>query len=140
LALVACGCLESGFGTSAITKLTKCPFNLQRPKDWKYPRCDLYPIKTFKDRENKIPTIATFCKATDLADATRLFCEWVVYYPNQKLSGQLMAVKSDAKAFAKRLPSVGFGVALAATGKNPGEEYKNFIDIIEPYVPPEDYP
>jgi len=39
LAIVACGCLESGYGTSAIYNLTNCPFNLQRPSEWKYPVC-----------------------------------------------------------------------------------------------------
>jgi hypothetical protein len=65
-AMVACGCLESGWGTSPIYLATNCPFNLQRPANWEWPHCDVYTSGTAGDRAGKQKYITTFCKAIDL--------------------------------------------------------------------------
>ena len=106
-AILACGAAESRFGMSDIYKTTKCPFNLQRPDGWTYPSCPTQNISTV-NKEGAAAAPAPFCMATDLADATRLFCEWVKYYPNEGPRNTVIGLKGSPKQFAEKLYLVGF--------------------------------
>jgi hypothetical protein len=131
-AVVACGFLESRWGTSEIFKLTNCPFNLQRPSNWQFPKCDLVKLPTFKDRAKTQRVFATFCKAVDLRDSVRLFCEWIDHYPLIPARTRMIAAASSAHEFAKNLPLVGFGASLGGT--NPGIEYAKACDVVAPII------
>ncbi len=122
-AMVACACGETGFGTSSIYKLTGCPFNLQRPWDWKWPDADIFEIPTV-NKEGERPKSAPFCVADSLAHAARLWCQWIEHWPNRKAKATLMSVASDARAFAANLFIVGF-----AAGKR--ENTEKFAKIID---------
>jgi hypothetical protein len=135
-AMVACGCLESGYGTSHHYIATHCPFNLQKPANWIYPQCPVTPPReTFKDREGTQKTRVQFCIATDLGDSARLFCEWIAYWPDKNVSIQLKAVGNNAIEFARRLPRVGFGTSLKAGGKSPGDEYVRAVTEVSTIIP-----
>jgi hypothetical protein len=133
-AMVACGCLESGYGTSEIFKMTKCPFNLQRPTNWKFPMCEILWIPTFKDRAKTQKVRAPFCKAVDLRDSARLFCEWIEHYPFVPARTRLIAAIHTPREFARNLPLVGFGASLG--GKNPGDEYGTEFDVVSSILSP----
>jgi hypothetical protein len=106
-AMVACACGESRFGKSVIYNSTGCPFNLQKPKEWKYPECSIMKIGTInKIGEHAKP--APFCVALNLCDAGRLWCEWIMHWPNTKATDQVLAFRSNAKEFARNLHLVGF--------------------------------
>jgi hypothetical protein len=119
-AMIACACGESGFGTSLIYKTTGCPFNLQKPAEWKYPMCKTIPLNTVNKPGEK-PKPAPFCSAADLGEAARLWCEWIAYWPNKKARGALEAVADDAVAFAKALHLVGFAASSKAATQKFGE-------------------
>ena len=133
-AMVACGCLESKFGTSELYVSTNCPFNLQKPPNWQFPVCPVLLADTYKDREKTKKVTVQFCIAMDLGDAARLFCEWVANHPNIQGRNQLLAFRSSAKEFARRLPLVGFGVARLG-GRSPGEDFADMVDIVSPAIP-----
>lgn len=122
-AMVACACGESGFGTSAIYKLTGCPFNLQRPWAWKWPDADIFELPTI-NKAGETAKNAPFCVADTLADAARFWCEWIEHWPNKKAKATLMSVANDARAFAANLHIVGF-----AAGRR--ENTQKFADLID---------
>lgn len=130
-AMLACGSVESAWGTSSIYKATNNPFNLQ-----KWPRT-LFP-HTHKTHWNetvvetgppKKVLKAPFNCATDPADAVLQWCEWIVHYGRADGPGaleppgapprdnpaairrkeQLLAYRHNSLDFAYHLPLVGFG-------------------------------
>lgn len=122
-AMVACACGESGFGTSHIYIVTGCPFNLQKPKDWKYPECKIIPLQTINKQGEK-PKLAPFCRADSLGDAARLWCEWILHWPNGRNRTLLLAYIGSPKEFARNLHLVGF-----AEGKRANtEKFAKLID------------
>lgn len=133
-AMVACGCLESGYGTSALYISTKCPFNLQKPTEYRFPLCPTIPVITYKDREKTQKVVVPMCVAKDLNDAARLWCEWIIHYPNVGARRQLLLFRNDARRFASQLPLVGFGVARR-TGGRPGDEYAKAFDDVNHLIP-----
>jgi hypothetical protein len=122
-AMVACGCLESGFGTSENYAKTNCPFSLQKPPEWDWPKasdgvnkCPTVPLPTGGPKGSSV--IAPFCCAdadvnnpyeADLADATRLWCEWIEHHRNKGGYHQLLSLKDQPEAFTRSLWLVGFG-------------------------------
>jgi hypothetical protein len=128
--MIACGCGESTFGTSDIYKRTGCPFNLQKPADWDYPKCDVEAHST-ENKPGEDAKPAPFCKATNLAEAARLWCEWIVHYsevggkPTRgSARSQLLALRKDPKAFASNL----FLVNFAASIRSRTEEFGNLLE------------
>jgi len=127
-AMIACACVESKFGLSEIYKTTKSPFNLQKPqgdpskheKKWYWPKCDIVLLPTISKHGQTNAAPAPFCKAKDLKDAARLFCEWIDHYPGdgetpqecsdptQKQRAALLAYRNNPQAFAENLCLVGF--------------------------------
>lgn len=117
-AMVACAIGESG-GSSAIYKTTHCPFNLQKPAHFTWVHCNTVLIRTHTKTDSSgrsgQPMYAPFCTARGvteaewLADATRIWCEWVLGWPNPGARAQLLAVRGMPEAFARNLPLVGFG-------------------------------
>lgn len=124
LAMVACACGESGFGTSSIFKRTGCPFNLQKPKEWEWPKCEIVMLSTV-NKPGEDPKPAPFCKATTLGDAARLWCEWIAHWPNQNARQQLIATRGNPKAFAENLFLVGFANSNRSATKK-------FADLVDP--------
>jgi len=106
-AMVACACSEGAWGTSAIYKRTGCPFNLQKPADWEYPKCEIETNPT-ENKEGEKAKPAPFCKATSLSDAARLWCEWIAHYPRESARKQLIGFANSPKAFVEHLFLVGF--------------------------------
>jgi hypothetical protein len=133
-AMVACGALESNFGTRGVYLKTGCPFNLQKPPSWDYPHCKVLTSKTATDREEKHFVTTTFCIADDLGDAARIFCEWIDHWPNPGARNAVFLQRDNAKAFARSLPLVGFGVAKVGGG-NQGDEYAAFVDKVQDSIP-----
>jgi hypothetical protein len=119
-AMIACACGESGFGTSLIYKVTGCPFNLQKPPEWKYPMCKTIPLDTVNKPGEKAKP-APFCSAAHLGEAGRLWCEWIAYWPNKKARDALEALADDAIAFAAALHLVGFAASSKAATKKFGD-------------------
>ena len=127
-AMVACAVGESG-GTSDIYNMTHCPFNMQRPDHYVWVHCQTKLIRTSTKTDslgrNQQPKYAPFCVAQGsdqsvwLADAVRIWCEWVLGWPNPPARAQLLAVRHNPEAFARSLPLVGFGEADKA-GLNGG--------------------
>jgi len=146
-AMVACGCHESGFGTSDIYKQTNCPFNLQKPKNWAWPKandgvspCPTKPIKTKVSQPGEPPRFSTadFCSTVDsvlgpdLNDAARLWCEWVLHWPNPSVVHILLGLRNDPVGFTRNLPLVGFG----GGADNPEARRLNgqkFVDTLTTY-------
>lgn len=122
-AMIACACGESGFGTSAIFKRTKCPFNLQKPADWAYPKCEIEQHST-ENKPGEVAKPAPFCKAKDLSDAARLWCEWIAHYPREAVRNQLLSFRADPKAFAENL----FLVNFAASSKERTKKFGELLD------------
>ncbi|MBS1795130.1 MAG: hypothetical protein JSS81_14825 [Acidobacteria bacterium] len=119
-AMIACACAESGFGTSGIYKLTGCPFNLQKPSHWQYPKCQIKYLKTV-NKEGEDPKPSPFCCANNLNDAARLWCEWINYFPNAGPRKKLEGYRADAKLFAANLHLVVFAEGKAANTKKFGD-------------------
>ena len=106
-AILACAAAESTFGMSDIYKTTKCPFNLQKPEGWVHPECKTLDLPTV-NKEGAKASPAPFCVARDLAHATRLFCEWVKFYPADKGTNSVAGLKGNPRQFAEMLYKVGF--------------------------------
>ena len=122
-AMLACACAESGFGTSKIYQMTGCPFNLQKPAEWSYPQCAIMKIDTVNKAGEKARP-APFCMANTLEEAGRLWCEWLLNWPNPSPRNTLLALRNDPKQFAANLFLVGF-----AEGKKANtEEFAKLID------------
>jgi hypothetical protein len=122
-AMIACACEESGFGTSKIYLMTGCPFNLQKPAEWKYPQCTIMKIGTVNKAGEKAKP-APFCVANTLEDAGRLWCEWILNWPNKSPRDTLLALRKIPKQFAVNLFLVGF-----AEGKKANtEKFAKLID------------
>ena len=122
-AMLGCACEESGFGTSPIYNLTGCPFNLQRPKDWTWPECVTMDRPT-NNKEGEKAKPAPFCVAKDLAEAARLWCEWILHWPNKKPRDALLLFRDNPKEFARNLYLVGF----AESSKAKTEKYVKVIE------------
>jgi len=129
-AMLACACTESGFGMGAIFKKTKNPFNLQKWPHIPYPRAGTnQPSDTVVETKTGRQKIAPFNYATDVPDAVRQWCEWILHYGeadgppqdenphvpmvihpgNQAARDQLLKYRRDPVNFAFNLPLVGFG-------------------------------
>lgn len=119
-AMIACACGESRFGMSDIYKRTGCPFNLQKPADWAYPKCEVEQHGT-ENKPGEKAKPAPFCKAKDLGDAARLWCEWIAHYPRQAVRDQLLAHRLNPKAFAENLFLVNFAASIQERTKKFGE-------------------
>jgi hypothetical protein len=122
-ALIACACGESAYGTSEIYTRTGCPFNLQKPREWKFPQCQTMPLDTI-NKDGERPKTATFCVATSLGDASRLWCEWVLHWPNPRVATLMQGFSGDAKEFARNLHLVCF----AEGKKAKTERFAQLID------------
>ncbi len=129
-AMLACACAESGYGTSDIYKATKCPFNLQRPDSWTYPKCETLTADTKGKFGSNDAQPAPFCIAKDLADAARLWCEWIAYYPgsdgkqalNSGNSG-VVSLRGNPRAFAINLYKVAFADSKSSETAKYGERW-----------------
>ena len=104
--MIACACAESAFGTSPHYKATGCPFNLQKPPGWVYPKCSVTPPRVTIANGKKVSV--NFCMANDLADAARIWCEWIAHWPNARVPAHLAAIAGDPEQFAVDLYMVGF--------------------------------
>jgi hypothetical protein len=128
--MLACACVESGFGTGNIFKHTLNPFSLQKWPHVRYPTTNA----TFWNKTKVQETPAKFKRApfncaTDVADAVRQWCEWILHWgdadgPPGNQEAKLMQVadpgaianrqkllelRGSPAAFAFNLPLVGFG-------------------------------
>jgi hypothetical protein len=119
-AMVACGIAESARGTSPIYRTTRCPFNLQKPPHYTWVHAGTITLRTGTKTDKKSGRIlqemyAPFCVALGrtqeqwLADATRIWCEWVLGWPILGARKQVLASRHNPEAFARALPLVGFG-------------------------------
>ncbi|HLK68148.1 MAG TPA: hypothetical protein VKU19_32165 [Bryobacteraceae bacterium] len=129
-AMLACACSESGYGTSDIYLKTNCPFNLQRPAAWTYPKCELLAADTKGKFGSDDAQPATFCVAKSLSDAARLWCEWIAYYPGpdgrQTLNGGnsgLMGFRGNPRAFATNLYRVAFADSQSSETAKYGDRW-----------------
>ena len=125
-AMLACGCSESLHGTSEIYKRTKNPFNLQKPVDWEYPKCETESLGTINKVGDTSAKPATFCLAKDLGDAARQWCEWIAHYPREAARDQLLTFKGSPKTFAEKLFLVGFADNKEAKTKEFGTVWQQF--------------
>lgn len=134
-AMMACAAVESGWGTGSIYKESGNLFSLQKWPWVKYPTT----LKTLW-RTTVIQTVpvrktakAPFNTATDMADAGRQWCEWVLSYGDadgppgnasekakpMAVAGaiarrkKLLAMAGDPLQFARNLYLVGFGETAA---------------------------
>jgi hypothetical protein len=130
-AMLACACEESGFGVvSKIFSHTHNPFNLQKWPHIRYPTTNqIFWVET-KVREDPTKILrAPFNCATDVPDAVRQWCEWILHYgdadgppgnQNPKIAQvanksaierrqKLLATRDRPADFAFNLPLVGFG-------------------------------
>ena len=133
--MLACAALESGWGTGKIYLETNNLFSMQK---WPWVP---YPITTRTlwrvTQIQTVPTIKTakapFNTATDLADAGRQWCEWILHYgaadgppgniseraPKAFNAGaisrrmQLLSMVADPARFARNLYLVSFGESAA---------------------------
>jgi hypothetical protein len=130
--IVACACSESLWGESEIFGKTGSPFNLQKPGDWLYPKCETLDLGTKNKVGSDAVKPASFCKAKSLEDAARLFSEWVLHYgesskpPNTAGRDQLLKCRKDPKAFAEHLFLVGFADNNEAKTKEFGKLWEDF--------------
>ncbi len=123
-AMVACGIVESGFGASPIYRRTHCPFNLQKPKWYHWVHCFTVDMVTSTRTDdagrNTTPMVAPFCYAMGdnaedwLPDAARIWCEWILGWPQPGTRARLLGMKGNPVLFAQNLPLVGFGEAKKA--------------------------
>jgi hypothetical protein len=121
-AMIACACLESSYGSSTIYLATGCPFNLQKPPEWRYPKCEIKYLPT-RNKDGEDPKPAPFCVATSLEDAARLWCEWIKYWPNRSPRDVLLSLSKQPVLFASNLHLVGFAEAK----KSKCEQYGTLI-------------
>jgi hypothetical protein len=124
-AMIACACGESAYGTSDIFNRTGCPFNLQKPADWEYPKCETEEQATVSKLNQKAAPVS-FCKAKSLSDAARLWCEWISHWPNESNKNTLLTLRRDPKAFAENLFLVGFADSKKAATKAFGTILEQF--------------
>ncbi|MBL8589768.1 MAG: hypothetical protein JNK46_14650 [Methylobacteriaceae bacterium] len=130
--LLACAMSESKWGTSDIFKQTGCPFNLQKPVDWLYPKCKTMALKTKNKAGSDAVAPATFCVAESLEDAARLFCEWVLHFgesakpPRTTGRDLLLKSRSKPKEFAESLYLVGFADSKKELTKEFGVVWESF--------------
>lgn len=130
--MLACAMSESLWGTSDIFKQTGCPFNLQRPDDWVYPKCKTKPIGTKNKAGSDAVAPAAFCCADSLEDAARLFCEWVTHFgesakpPRTAGRDQLLKSRTKPKEFAENLFLVGFADSKKALTAEFGVVWEKF--------------
>ena len=124
-AILACAAAESRFGMSDIYKTTKCPFNLQKPEGWVHPECKTQDLPTV-NKEGAKAQPAPFCVANNLGHATRLFCEWVKYYPADKMTNPVAGMKGNPKLFAEKLYLVGFADNRADRTIEYGKIWENY--------------
>jgi hypothetical protein len=122
-AMIACACLESGYGTSDIYLATGCPFNLQKPPEWAYPKCEIKYLPTV-NKEGENPRPAPFCVAATLEEAGRLWCEWIKHWPNRSARDAVLSLSKQPALFASNLHLVGFAEAK----KSKCEEFGKLID------------
>jgi hypothetical protein len=54
------------------------------------------------------PKPAAFCVANTLEEAGRLWCEWIMNWPNPSPRSTLLGLRNDPKQFAANLFLVGF--------------------------------
>ena len=118
-AMVACGVAECGYGGSDIYKITHCPFNLQRPDSYKWVHCETTRLKTCVETDANDKCVrsvwTTFCKAKGdyefawLSDAARIWCEWVMGWPNQTNRKNVLSWRRWPTDFTRYLPYLGFG-------------------------------
>lgn len=138
-AMVACGLVESGYGVSDIYRQTHCPFNLQKPRWYHWVHCGTVNLRTTTrtDAAGR-PTqamLAPFCVATgeseagQLADAARIWCEWVLGWPQRGVRARVLGMKGDPELFTRHLPLVGFGEA--DKGKRNGAV---FVAVLKEYA------
>ncbi len=123
-AMVACGLVESGFGASDIYRRSHCPFNLQKPKWYSWVHCFTVSMVTSTETDAAgrptTPRMAPFCYAMGdnpeqwLRDAARIWCEWVLGWPQVGVRATLLGLRSNPVLFAQNLPLVGFGEAKKA--------------------------
>jgi hypothetical protein len=135
-AMVACGLVESGYGTSAIYQRTHCPFNLQKPKAYHWVNCKTVNLvtstRTDANGKSTQTMVAPFCRAVGtsegewLADAARIWCEWVLGWPQRGVRERLLRMKHDPELFTQHLPLVGFGEADKA-----GRNGKVFVKVLQ---------
>lgn len=130
--LLACAMSESLWGTSDIFQQTGCPFNLQKPVDWLYPKCKTMALKTKNKAGSNAVAPATFCVAEGLEDAARLFCEWVLHFgesakpPRTGGRDQLLKSRKKPKEFAENLNLVGFADSKKELTKEFGKVWEDF--------------
>jgi hypothetical protein len=124
-AMIACACGESGFGTSAIYKRTGSPFNLQKPADWEYPKCETEAHST-ENKPGEAAKPAPFCKASSLNDASRLWCEWIAHHPREAARNQLLSLRDKPKDFAASLFLVNFANSSKVATKEFGVLLERF--------------
>jgi hypothetical protein len=118
-AMIACGAVESRFGTSDIYNATGCPFNLQKPSNYSWVNCRVFWFTTCIQTDSAGNCIkkakAPFCYAEGdhefdwLRDAARIWCEWVLGYPDTVGRDYALAMRNRPSDFARRLPWLGFG-------------------------------
>ena len=114
---------------------TGCPFNLQKPADWEWPKWPTLVSITGSDRPGGHHVTAPFCIANDLGDAARIFCEWIIHFRNVGNRRRLLSFSSNAREFARNLPLVGFGAP--PPGQPPGSqgaEYARMVDTVSPFI------
>lgn len=46
-----------------------------------------------------------------LADSARIWCEWILGWPEKKVRDTMLRLRDNPKEFTRNLPSVGFGEA-----------------------------
>ena len=139
-ALVACGAIESGYGVTrssnggqTIYDRTHCPFNLQKPDHYKWVHCKVVWLPTLSkmDASGKQSGAvkAPFCTAEGsteqvwLADAARIWCEWVLGWPQIGVRNEMLALRNQPLEFARKLHRFGFGDPKVA--KLTAQTYEN---------------
>jgi hypothetical protein len=130
-AMVACGAVESGFGTGFIFKHSGNPFSLQKWPHVPFPRASATPFwnETVVQTTPRKVLRAPFVRSTDFADAVRQWCEWILHWgeadgppgnqdpkvkpaanaPAMASRQQVLTFRRDPLKFARNLHKVGFG-------------------------------
>jgi len=118
-AMIACAVVESGYGTSKIYNATGVPFNLQKPSSYSHVHCDTVTFRTCVKTDAAGKCIgwayASFCYAAGehefawLRDAARIWCEWVLGWPNVTNRNNVLSWRNRPTDFARYLPFLGFG-------------------------------
>ena len=144
-AMLACGSVESAWGTSIIFRLTNNPFNLQKWRHTPFPRGEVIFSDTVVQTTPKVIRKAPFTCAKDEADAVRQWCEWILHYgeadgppgsqnpkaPRVRIPAliarreALLALRHNGNLFARNLPLVGFGEGMSK-GPTYAERQQNY--------------